>query len=439
MTWLFFTADANFRTSRSGATPLIVAAYSSQPDLVLQLLEAHARPDTEDDLQKTALHYAARIGSLESLKHLLTYKADPNDESLHIAARNANAPMVRLLLHHGASVDLPGTISCDDRTSLGELCCKADPDADPARIKDSLKAFEQVQPNLQILTHKRSLVLLALDNASPLSMTRALLTVYPYLQQNINSDFNIYKCQGGKCYSPTMYVRHFKCKQRFRDRSLISSHRCCSLDACPGPRLEKLLRAFGCQDRFWDEKAGANQPIGACGFPPHINEAREIAERVRKRQAEETRKRQEEQDRRAAIQADLDADAEADRRRESERLALIEQQRIADTREHQRQLDAIQEEHRLKGELERRTFNEQQERLRSAAREEDQRIKRRDTQRLATLGKEAKITNSMYKEKQKTIDKVGGMMREIQLSGIGTQQAFGRILGEIEDGPRLLT
>lgn len=217
------------------------------------------------------------------MKHLLKFQADPNDESLHVAASKASASMIKLLLDNGASEEYPGIVSCDSRTPLGELCRNATPDVDSARVKASLRAFEQVRPNYAILTRSKSLVLQALDNASPLSMTRMVLNAYPFLRQNLNAEFNIFTLKSGKCYSLTMYVRHYKCIESMRNRSVLSERSCCSLKACPSPPLEELLRSFGCQDRYWDDKAGANQPVGACGFPPHIIEAQKEAAKERKK------------------------------------------------------------------------------------------------------------------------------------------------------------
>ena len=62
----------------------------------------------EDKYGRTSLQCATRVGDLESMKHLLEFTANPDDESLHVAARLTKAPLVKLLLNHGASVDYPG-------------------------------------------------------------------------------------------------------------------------------------------------------------------------------------------------------------------------------------------------------------------------------------------------------------------------------------------
>ena len=402
-----------------------------------RLLEAGAEPDAEDYRHRTALYHATAAEDVKCMKHLLKCDADPNDESLHLAAANANHSLIKLLLGHGASVNYPGTVSCEGRTPLGELCQKARPDKDPAGVKSSLKVFYESSPDYKLLTRNKSIVMQALDNDSPLLMARALLNAFPNLRSNLNAEFNIFKTKGGKHYSLTMYVRHYKCIQDPRYRSYLSEYSCCSLVSCPGPTLENFLRSFGCEDRYWDEIAGANQPAGACGLPSHIIEKQHEAARIREKEATQARERAERAAIRASRQAELDADAAAERRREEDRLALKEEERQADAREERRRISAIQDEHNSRRALERRTFEEQQDRQRIAARDEEDRIRRRDTQRIKTLEREAKIEVDVNKERRRTIDKVAGVMREAQIMG-ASESGVGRILGEIENGTKRL-
>ncbi len=53
---------------------------------------------------ETAMAEAASLGHLEILKELLSARADPNDGSLHKAARNAQLDVVKLLLQYGAKL-----------------------------------------------------------------------------------------------------------------------------------------------------------------------------------------------------------------------------------------------------------------------------------------------------------------------------------------------
>lgn len=378
------------------------------------------------------------------MEHLLNFAANSDDESLHLAARGTKALMVKLLLDRRASIDGLGNTTCEYRTPLGELCRSASPARDPAQFKETLKVFAQAQPNLTKLTNNKSLVILALDNDSPLAMTTQLLKTFRFLQENINADFNIYRAQGGSYYSLTMYVRHFKCRSLFRERSIDKERRCCNLDICPAPDLEKLLREFGCNDRFWVEAAGANQPPGVCGPPRHIAEAQERQEKQRSLRAEE-RAQQE------AVQANLDRAAKAEQRRERQRLATLEDKRQAEAREDSRRLDmmeatrqadareerrrlrALETEHDAEVERKRRDFAEQQHKVRLARADEERHIKRKNDIDTAAMERQAKITTGVIREKRNLVDSVNEMRQQAQISGVGS------ILGEIGEGGRLLT
>ena len=180
---------------------------SSQPDITFRLLEARANANAEDTSGRTPLRCATGAGSLQSMEYLLNFTANPDDESLHIAARLTKASAAKLLLGRGASVDWPGIHTSDYRTPLGELCRNASPFRDPAQLKDTLSVLAQAQPDLMKLTNDRCLVLLALDNDSPFAMTTALLEKFRDVRENLNADINIYRERGGLCYSLTMYVR----------------------------------------------------------------------------------------------------------------------------------------------------------------------------------------------------------------------------------------
>ena len=475
LTLVSLTADPNFRTVRSYNSPLI-AASSSQPALVLLLLEAGARAATEDHLRRTPLYYATSEGCLDSMRHLINYSAELEDESLHIAARSTHADAVDLLLNHGASVDYPGVISCEGRTPMGELCRRTDPEKDPARLKETLRELAKRKPNPQKLASGKSLVFLALDNEKALIMIRILLSVWSYLRDHLNSEFNIYRREGGFCYSPTMYVRHFKCLLPPHLRDFDSEHQCCQLHDCQAPALENILRDYGCQNRFWNDRGGAKQPRGACGEPSHIVEAQREAERLRKMQQEQARLEVEEQARRdaeqaaldaeaAAKQQRLDAEAAAERQREEKRLALLEQERTAkaaedqrrqrvaeeerraeareaeerreaEAREERRRLRAIEDEDRTRRAIKNRAFEEEQARTRSMADDEAKRKKRQDGQALATLKEQSRLEKEVIKEKQKLLDSAVELVRQTRIAGYG-QQSAGRILGEIQEGGHL--
>ena len=45
------------------------------------------------------------------------------------------------------------------------------------------------------------------------------------------------------------------------------------------PELLRILRMFGCNDRFWNAGPGP-QPQGACGFPPDVKRRVEEEDRI---------------------------------------------------------------------------------------------------------------------------------------------------------------
>ena len=387
------------------------------------------------------MYYASQAGNLKSMEHLLENKADVEDESLHVAARRLDFSAVKLLLEYDASIDWPGTRFCDGRTPLGEVCCKADPKDNPAQLKKTLKLLIKANPNLQKVKNGKSLILLALDNDSPLLMARALLTACPSLQQELNDDYNIYS-QDDFFYSLTMYTRHFKCTMPLGHRSLNPLHRCCNIHTCPAPDLEKLLRAYDCYDRFWNASAGADQPSGACGLPPYILAAQRQAEAKRREQAEQARVHAEAKAQRDAVQANLDADAEAERRRKRKELDLLEEQRAAEARakeelwqaemrNNQRRLAAEESEENARRARSRSEFVEQQERARQAAEEHERREKRKAEIKTKQLEEKARIEKDVIKARRDLIDSAAGFVRQAEHSGIGAVTA-GRVLGEIE-------
>ena len=422
----------------SSVSPLIVAATVSPGNIVLQLLEAQADPNTEDNFHGTPLYYATRAGKLEIMKLLLEHEADPDDESLHIACQNLNSSAAKLLLDHGASINFPGINLTDSRTPLENLCCKADANRKAADLKVMLKILAKAKPNLKKLSQGKSVVVQAMDNLSPFVMTKALLAAFPTLCETLNEDHNIYRSSNGFCYSPTMYVRRFKCAQSPRS-NLDRQQSCCELSDCCALQLAEALRAFGCEDRYWDAQKGANQPVGACGLPPNILAAVEEAENTRKRHEEEIRVRQTEEQRRVEEEARLDKEARAVQRREQERLNVIAEgeRKIAaairarqqeEERAEARQREAEETEAREKETREKRAFDKRRNELNILEDDKERYAQRKDHRMVATMQKQMKIQNDGLKQKQKIIQSATELAREMR-----GQVPIGRILGEIGD------
>ncbi|XP_045502459.1 transient receptor potential channel pyrexia-like isoform X1 [Colias croceus] len=107
-------ADVNAGLSEH--SPLHYAVLSDAPDVVRELLNAGACPDTPQVFTETPLHVAASLGSPSCLKLLLDAGADVRAAmgtgratALHLAAVDGHAECARLLLDHGAHIDTPNS------------------------------------------------------------------------------------------------------------------------------------------------------------------------------------------------------------------------------------------------------------------------------------------------------------------------------------------
>ena len=104
-----------------GCSPLHLAAFSGQEDVVDELLQREADVDARDRFGSTPLHYAAFAGTSEIARTLMTAGADPaarNDSLtsvLHMAARGGALDLVDELLAHGFE---PDTVNLYGETPL---------------------------------------------------------------------------------------------------------------------------------------------------------------------------------------------------------------------------------------------------------------------------------------------------------------------------------
>ncbi len=103
------------KPAKKGQTALIVAASEGHLETVNLLLDLGADVDLEDDLEKTALHYAVKKegGQLSILEALVTSDRDKSTLSaqdahgmtpLHMAAEAGNLAAVEFLVEAGASL-----------------------------------------------------------------------------------------------------------------------------------------------------------------------------------------------------------------------------------------------------------------------------------------------------------------------------------------------
>jgi ankyrin repeat protein len=104
-------ADANL-PNRYGVRPLHIAINNADIAMVRLLLASRADPSSTDSTGETCLIMAARTGNLDVVKALLDQHVavDASDPEYHqtplmVAARGGYAPLVGLLIKHGANVD----------------------------------------------------------------------------------------------------------------------------------------------------------------------------------------------------------------------------------------------------------------------------------------------------------------------------------------------
>ncbi|XP_032919891.1 ankyrin repeat and SOCS box protein 18 [Catharus ustulatus] len=100
------------------STPLCLAARHGHPDCLRHLLRRGADPNLAPGGQG-ALHEACQGGHSECVELLLEYKANPNLQSdeglapLHLCTTPDSLRCARLLVRHGAAVDLPSEAGGD--------------------------------------------------------------------------------------------------------------------------------------------------------------------------------------------------------------------------------------------------------------------------------------------------------------------------------------
>ncbi|OCL04416.1 ankyrin [Glonium stellatum] len=282
------------------------AAQKWDVGIVNDLIEHTADIYAEDIHGRTALSYAAERGALPIMERIVKAGFPCTDQSLHYAAKGLYSKCVKFLLDNGADPDFP-SIASNGLTPLGELCkgslCQRDQLSD---LKSTIRILISAGADPGIRVDGKSALLLALDNPRPVELTKALLE--SGLRKTINNDCHLYTTPNGLCYSPTMYVLNG----------------CNAADVSHAHELVRLLKIFGCMNRFYNS-GGGGQPSGACGLP------RWIIEQERQRQHEIRRQRAEEQ-------------AELQRQREIEREREREEAR---EREVRRRLEVIQQEREL--------------------------------------------------------------------------------------------
>jgi hypothetical protein len=268
-------AKVNFETPISKTTPLMLAIQNRRHDLVKTLILAGAEVDVVDATGNTPMTMATQIGgdlSTSLMSSILAADPSINDGSLHNAARDLNLKAMQILVEYGHDVDFPSTLH-GGRSALGELCLNA-AHAGPittAQEKQMDKAMSFLinqGSDLTIQSDGKSVLLLALNSADPIPITRALLRVG--LWKHTNKSYNHYT-DGTYTYSATQYItRVLPCSDDLR------------------PQLLELLKSNRAIDVYYANDGP--QPQDAVNLPPELLRA----ERERRAREERIAKENEE-------------------------------------------------------------------------------------------------------------------------------------------------
>ncbi len=247
----------------------------------------------------TPLCLAYRSGDLATMKALLTANAEPDDGTLHEAARRLDLKAIELLLEYDHDPNRPSP-EHEGRSALAELCYQAPAFAqyssDKNLERDAKKAMKALikggaRTNIQTKTAddcEKSLLLLALDSENPLVMAKAFLDSDQW--KYVNEDFNLYT-DGEYTFSPAMYVE----KEIWENTT----------DQVQA--VLNLLKSYQVKRRFWRNEG--EQPGDMVNAPPDILAAETARKAII---AEKLRKERERQD--ALDEAEAEVQAEYERR-----------------------------------------------------------------------------------------------------------------------------
>ncbi|EFX06055.1 hypothetical protein CMQ_4124 [Grosmannia clavigera kw1407] len=309
-------SKVNFETSRSRMTPLMLAIQNKRQDLVETLITAGANIDIADYAGNTPLFMAVCSGGdagLSMVESILGAEPSRNDGSLHMAARNLNVKVMKLLVQHGHEVDFPSDLH-DGRSALAEICLHGSDGrvltASALReMEYAISYLIKEGSDVTLRSDGKTPLLLALEAEDPVGTTQVLLKAG--MHKYVNKAFNQYD-DGTHIYSPTMYVSHVRYLQPSTPAAETVRE-----------KLLGLLRRSRTEDVYYAHSPGGKaQPKGAVGVPEELLRAE------RERQAREERVAAEDRDHeRARRQAQELAELAERTHRESmarERAAILE-------------------------------------------------------------------------------------------------------------------
>ncbi|ORY58032.1 uncharacterized protein BCR38DRAFT_413447 [Pseudomassariella vexata] len=248
-------SKVNFETRVSRVTPLMFAIQSRRQDIVKALLLAGAEVDVADVTGRSPLSMASAIGgdlAITMMSNLLAAGASRNDGSLHNAARELNLQAMQILVEYRHDPDFPSP-QHGGRSALGELCLHTADSGEITAVREKTmeKAISFLLPisDITLQSEGKSVLILALESADPLTTTKVLLRADMW--KYINKPFNHFT-DGKFIYSPTQYVA----------RVLPQSD--------TTPELIKLLKANRAVDVYYANSGP--QPEDAVGMPSHVEQ-----------------------------------------------------------------------------------------------------------------------------------------------------------------------
>ena len=246
-------ASLNYRNARSGETLVHLAMRTGHSSLINLLIKYHVEVCATSNDGCSPLFIASAYGNVRVMSDLLGAGLNPNDGSLHEAARNLKTEAVMMLLRHGYDPTHPSAMH-GGRTALAELLLNGKARrSNYGAIAQIIALLCDAGSDVTRQVGRKPLICLALDNTDPVPMTEAALIAC--LHDKIDEDFNIFS-DGHLCYSPTRYVS----KGIFRGPPNAAGD------------LESLLRSYAKRDVYYNISTTQRQPPDAEGMPPHIKQ-----------------------------------------------------------------------------------------------------------------------------------------------------------------------
>ncbi|KAG9783399.1 hypothetical protein KCU88_g3055, partial [Aureobasidium melanogenum] len=270
-------ANVNYRDPNTKETLLLLAMRTGRIALMKSLVAAGVDVSAANDRGHSPLLIAIELGSDVIAETLIEAGANPNDGSLHQAARALQPKLLKALLRQAANPNYHSRVH-GGRTPLAEVC--ASTKVTSSSYQDAIVVFTELVKSgadIEERVDRKPLICIALDNPDPVMAVQALISTR-LSDKRIDEDFNLYE-QGGMMYPPTYYV--FK--------GIFQGQR-----TQAGELVELLLRYGANRDVYYSLRGP--QPPDAVGMPAPIaeKEAKRLAraERIAEEEADHRRKMQ---------------------------------------------------------------------------------------------------------------------------------------------------